>query len=351
MRIGNRDITFLFSLCCSLLINTGMVDVVLLRARPPSVLNLSRWHTRPSKASLPTARETAFITPPEPEKKLDFDNREVFGESNANGDAPNSSPGDVPLQAAEGPQNQAFLGRMTGGGGGGGGGNGAQAMIGATSPQEQMTPRPQQPKVVQAEQQARPEVKPDDTTDPDKAVAAQTKTEAQQAVQASQATPTAAQATPTAAQAAPSAAQASPSAAQAAAVSPGAPGSPGPRGAANPAPFSDRDSDPFSEKQISVSFVNGQVVARNGRKVKTVKPQILQAGYLEMSLMGNPRVTFLATVDENGNVIHVQLYRSSGSDNIDLPCQEAVEQWWIEPSKDKSGKPVKDLVPITIAFY
>ena len=344
MRIGNRDITFLFSLCCSLLINTGMVDVVLLRAQPPSVVNLSRWHTRPAKASMPTARETAFITPPEPEKKLDFDNREAFGETNATGDALNSSPGDVPLQAMEGSQNQAYLGRMTGGGGGGGGGSGAQAMIGATSPQEEMTPRAQQPKVAQAEQQARPEIKPDDTTDPEKAVAMQTKSDAQQAVQASQASPTAAQASP-------SAAQASPSAAQATAVSPGAPGSPGPRGAANPAPFSDRDSDPFSEKQVSVTFVNGEVVARKGRMVKTVKPQILQAGYLELSIMGNARVTFLATVDETGNVIKVQRYRSSGSDNIDLPCEEALNQWWIEPSKDKSGKPVKDVVLITIAFY
>jgi outer membrane biosynthesis protein TonB len=67
--------------------------------------------------------------------------------------------------------------------------------------------------------------------------------------------------------------------------------------------------------------------------------------------MPRPAVTFLATVDEQGNVIHVDLYHTSGSDNIDLPCEEALNQWKIEPSKDRNGRPVRDVVSITFVLY
>jgi hypothetical protein len=339
MRLGNRDITFLFSLCCSLIINTGIVEVVVLRAQPPSVLDISNWSRRPNRASSPITHETAFIPAPQPpppiEKKIDFDNREVFGETNATGDALNSSPGEVPMEAMKGSQNQAYLGRMTAAGNDGA--NAAAAMIGASSPQEQIAPHPKvEAQAAQEERKAQQEVKPVEVTQSDNVPLpppqkAQTAQQAQQAQQAQPETPA-------------QVAQASP------AVQ-GAPGAPGPKnGAANPAPHSDQDSDPFSD-QNSFKFVNGHVSARNGRQVKTVKPQILNAGLLDLANMENRSVTFLATIDATGNVIKVRRYRSSGSDNVDLPCEEALNQWWIEPSKDKSGKPVGDVVSITFAFY
>ena len=144
-----------------------------------------------------------------------------------------------------------------------------------------------------------------------------------------------------------------PSQSQSSTNPPGKPGAPGPlsstASSSDPAPPSDRDSDPFSTKN-SIVFVNGKVYARNGRWVKTVRPNLTEAGYIDAALLPNPMVTFLAAIDEQGNVTRVILYRSSGSDNIDLPCQEALNDWKIEPSKDKNGKPMKDLVSVTFGL-
>jgi TonB family protein len=128
---------------------------------------------------------------------------------------------------------------------------------------------------------------------------------------------------------------------------PGKPGLPGPT--ADPAPPSDRESDPFAETN-SFKFVNGRVSARNGRWVKTVKPRITDAGWNDMSVMSDPNVTLLATVDTQGNVVHVVIYRSSGSEDIDLPCEEALNQWKIEPSKDAGGHTVQDVVSVTFGW-
>ena len=46
----------------------------------------------------------------------------------------------------------------------------------------------------------------------------------------------------------------------------------------------------------------------------------------------------------------VQVLKSSGSRDIDQACKVAAYQWWLEPTKDKSGKPIKDVVPFTIGF-
>jgi len=134
---------------------------------------------------------------------------------------------------------------------------------------------------------------------------------------------------------------------------PGAPGPPGPPGPPDASdqsvPASDKESDPFSDTN-TFHFVNGKVSARNGRWVKTVKPHITEAGWTDAVKLADPSVTFLATVDEQGNVTSVVRYRSSGSDNIDLPCEEALNQWKIEPAKDKDGKPIKDVVAVTFGM-
>jgi TonB family protein len=59
-------------------------------------------------------------------------------------------------------------------------------------------------------------------------------------------------------------------------------------------------------------------------------------------------VTLGATVDAAGFVQNVVILRSSGSDNIDLPAQRAVYNWWFEPTKDKTGQPQPDLWVVTI---
>jgi hypothetical protein len=318
MRIGHWDITFLFSLTCSLLINSGMVGVVVLRAQPPGVIDLNRWHTR----VVPTP--TPEILPPPPQKQIDFDNRDTFGEHQATGQALNSSPGDQPLLSMKADEIQAFLGRNPPVGAGGGGGG--PILIGAASPQQAAVPhvKPAEPPVNTPPQ-------------PKQSVA-----DTSEGNTGDDPPPSPPKATPPR--------QNTNASAAAAAQNP--PGTPGPRSpaAANPTPPSDKDSDPFSDAN-SFRFVNGRVDARNGRWVKTVKPHITDAGILAAELMAHPAVEFLATVDEQGNVIHVDRYRSSGSDYIDLPCEEALSQWKIEPSKDRNGRPVQDVVSITFVFY
>jgi outer membrane biosynthesis protein TonB len=135
---------------------------------------------------------------------------------------------------------------------------------------------------------------------------------------------------------------------------PGAPGSPAPAGPPNStpdaAPASDKDSDPFSDIN-SFKFVNGRVQARNGREVKTVRPHLSESGWQDVWLMGHATVTFLAEIDAHGNVTGVRLYRTSGSDNIDLPCEQALSQWTFEPSKDKNGRAMADTLSVTFGFY
>jgi len=367
MRLGHRDITFLFSLCCSLLINTGMIGVMVLRAQPPSALDFSNWRAQPKPVK--ADEDEAFVPPPpeQPKPKIEFDPRDAFGETNAKGEALNSSPGEQPLQSIHGPQNQAFLGRNPPAAQGGAGG---QTLIGQAGPQQAMTPRvkpipptPQPKQSVAQQKQSPPQQSQNQpqqakTSPPSPPKTAQA--DVSQAIDPNQpkSTPPAPPATPAVAQASappPQQASAAPpqqaSDAKPAQTAQAAPGAPGPRNPpAEPAPISDKDSDPFSDAN-SIKFVNGKVEARNGRLVKTVKPALGTAGWQDASFIGNPSVTFLAAIDETGNVIHVDLYRSSGSNNIDTPCREALNQWWIEPSKDKSGRPVKDVLSITFSFY
>jgi hypothetical protein len=365
MRRRHLDITFVFSLCCSLVINSGMVEFVVLHTQAPKVVDLSTWHARPSAANMSSsamaqvvpapAPEPAFAPPP-PKKTIEFDNREAFGENGGVGEALNSSPGEQPLQGLMGPQEQAFLGRArpsAGGGGGGNGGTGAAAMIGAASPTENALPRPKSPPTPKLSQtakaQARQTQKPAEQTVQSEGVdasALKPSTLKQPGEEPAKPASVQASANPPSPELAVQVAQNSPG-------RPGQPGAPGPAGpdksTSDPAPPSDKESDPFSETK-SFKFVNGKVLARNGRWVKTVKPHFDQAAMIDAALMSNASVTFLATVDEQGNVIHVVRYRSSGSDNIDLPCEQALNQWRIEPSKDRNGRPVKDVVSVTFGL-
>ena len=45
---------------------------------------------------------------------------------------------------------------------------------------------------------------------------------------------------------------------------------------------------------------------------------------------------------------HVDFVKRSGSEDIDQAITVAVYQWWLEPTKDKSGKAIADVVPFVI---
>jgi TonB family protein len=104
------------------------------------------------------------------------------------------------------------------------------------------------------------------------------------------------------------------------------------------APITDSDSDAFSTVGAA-EFRPGRVVSRFGRKVKTVRPKLSLAGQYDLLSVQSPSVILRVRVDETGRVREVKVVKSSGSNEIDQPCQLAMYEWWFEPPRNKEGKP------------
>lgn len=124
-----------------------------------------------------------------------------------------------------------------------------------------------------------------------------------------------------------------------------------PPAAGNPLPQSESDSDPFS--RISGNIVVpriGRLDPRLGRKVKTTRPQVNVAGEIDLIALNNPTVVLEVHIAPTGKVTDVKIAHSSGSNAIDEPTRVAVYDWWFEPAKDKSGKPVPDVIFFTVEF-
>jgi TonB family protein len=121
-------------------------------------------------------------------------------------------------------------------------------------------------------------------------------------------------------------------------------------GGADPAPQTDSESDPFSIIG-SVEFRPGKMVPRFGRKVKTVRPRLDLAGQYDLLAGSIPRVILRVRADETGRVREVTISKSSGSEEIDRPCIEAMYQWWFEPLRDKQGRPQPTVMLWTLSFY
>lgn len=117
----------------------------------------------------------------------------------------------------------------------------------------------------------------------------------------------------------------------------------------NPLPQSDSDSDAFS-KIGSAVFHNGRLDVREGRKVRTTRPQILVPGLLDEFGLANPTVVLKVNIDATGKVTNVDIFRSSGSNDLDQPCLRAVYDWWFEPAHDAAGKAIPDAVLFAITF-
>lgn len=109
----------------------------------------------------------------------------------------------------------------------------------------------------------------------------------------------------------------------------------------------DTDSMAFA-KAPGAHFHNGKMDARQGRRVKTTRIDFGLAAQADAYTLGGATVVLGVTVDPTGNVTNVIILRSSGSDNIDLPSQRAVYNWWFEPTKDKDGHTLPDSWVVTI---
>lgn len=114
------------------------------------------------------------------------------------------------------------------------------------------------------------------------------------------------------------------------------------RAAGDPLPPSDSEVDPTSiEGTADISA--GGIAARFGRKVRTVRPQLGVAGFVERGLSGSRQLRVELHVDPEGRVTDVRTLESTGLVELDLPVVRALYQWWIEPARDATGRPVPSI--------
>jgi TonB family protein len=111
---------------------------------------------------------------------------------------------------------------------------------------------------------------------------------------------------------------------------------------------SDTDSFALVAKSNNVHFRDGKMEARQGRKVKTTRPNYGLAAMTDAQSMLTTTVVLGVTVKGDGYVKDVTILQSSGSENIDLPTKEAVYNWWFEPKQDKDGRGLPDLWVVRI---
>lgn len=126
-----------------------------------------------------------------------------------------------------------------------------------------------------------------------------------------------------------------------------APGAPAPQ--ADPAQQSVSESDPFA-RVGSVVWRDGKLDIQLGRQVHTTRPRILLAGKIDLLSMDTASVVLKVSIDKAGKVTNVGVVRSSGTVDIDQPCQVAVYDWWFEPTRTKAGSPIPDTLLLTIRF-
>jgi TonB family protein len=117
----------------------------------------------------------------------------------------------------------------------------------------------------------------------------------------------------------------------------------------DPAPQSDRESDPFSSIG-SVEFREGHLAVRAGREVKPRRPKLTLAGKVSLFQMQGATIVLGVSTDATGKVTGAEVVESSGSVDLDQPTLVAMYEWWFEPKKDASGQPMPDRFRFTITW-
>ena len=114
--------------------------------------------------------------------------------------------------------------------------------------------------------------------------------------------------------------------------------------------MADSETDPYSVTGTA-HFRPGKSEVQFGRKHKLVRPRFDLAAQTALLSLRSPVVIALKLeLDAQGNVTHVDFAKRSGSDDIDQAITVAAYQWWLEPTRDKSGNPIADVVPFVIRF-
>ena len=100
-----------------------------------------------------------------------------------------------------------------------------------------------------------------------------------------------------------------------------------------------------------VVWKDGKVEARDGRKVKSVRPKLTDAGRIALEGMEQRVIIVAVHIDETGSVTAVDFLRKSNMPEVDLPHYRCAFDWWFEPSKDKSGQPKPDVLVLPFVWY
>ncbi len=95
---------------------------------------------------------------------------------------------------------------------------------------------------------------------------------------------------------------------------------------------------------------DGKLDVPFGRKVKTTRPHFLPGAAGAFLANPNPTLVLKVSIDATGKVTNVEFIQATGSVAIDQPTRVAVYDWWFEPTHDKQGRPIADVLPFTIYF-
>jgi TonB family protein len=284
-----RDISLTIALCASLtahaLFSRALAD------------RYVATHKQIYFAGLPgeTMAEDHIVRPAVRPPPLEFD----LGSPDGVGNALDSSPGDQPIQAREGDQNQA-LGRLD--------------PPGSNTPPKSATALEQLAAAEQMTATSAPPIAFGASAPSSELVGPAPKHRASSPMMAISSPPPAP----------------NPAAAHEAAASASA--RPG-----EPAPQLESESDAFA-KEGSVKFQRGKTDVQFGRKHKLVRPRFDLAVQQDVLTMRLPITLVLKLrLDGDGNVAAADVEKSSGSKLLDHAVKVTAFKWWFEPKKSKQS--------------
>jgi len=107
----------------------------------------------------------------------------------------------------------------------------------------------------------------------------------------------------------------------------------------------------LGQQKPMIVWSDGKVEARAGRKVKSVRPKLTTSGLVALREMEKPVIVLAVHIDETGTVTAVDYVQKSNIAEVDLPHYRAAFDWWIEPSKDKNGNPISDILLIPFVWH
>lgn len=307
VRASRYNVTLTAAICASLVIHGLAYDAVV----------WERTHELAAMIPQGPVDLKLLLLEKEKAKIAQLEVEDLFGEHNTRGKGANSSPGDLPAQTHKADQDQAQLtphpGEASPGGNGGKDAHATQQEVvlalatpAAMSPENLIPQPPPSASPLAAPIVAKPATKPSPV---------------EKAVQMANEIP----ATPKTQQQSQARAFASP----------------GHGRAGEAGILSELESDEFSD-QTPIVYHNGKVEAREGLKVRTVKPKLTAAGEEALAGMDVPVIIIKVNVDEQGNVTDADYIRRSNIAEVDQPHMRAAYEWHFEPTRDKSGRPHRD---------